>query len=196
MPRTPAHIPETGRNLPADLYDLFDSRTTPDGGRQYSLPHTLASTVVAMTTKPRMLIAVAAAGVACALVLPAGEPGSPLSSFSFTAMLIASLAHALGALVMSIAALVTGTRKVTRITIRSDGLILNDATFYATEHVWAIHYGETSNAGKADEAFHPKIRIQVGTQTITLAEGLQADSAKLFMQLFEQDTRRYWHRHN
>ena len=44
--------------------------------------------------------------------------------------------------------------------------------------------------------FEPLVTLQIGTKQIVLAEGLDVASAKLFMRLFSDDVRRYWHRHN
>ena len=130
------------------------------------------------------------------VIFPERDAGSPLASYWLYAMLMFFLLHGAMTVVVAIAALITGLRKITRITIRPDGLILNDASFYAAEHIWMISYGITSNEGKPDELFEPKITVQVGTHVVTLADGLEVGPAKLFMRLFSEDTRRYWHRHN
>jgi hypothetical protein len=196
MHSKPTHVPEAPRHLPADLYGHFDIRGTPDGGRQYSLPHTLASSVMTITTEPRMLALLIAAALAWSLIVPVREAASPLSTTWLYAMLVFFLLHLIAVIGAAIAMLISGVRIITRITIRPDGLILNDASFYAAEDLWMIGYGVTHNEGKADETFTPKITLQVGTHLVTIADGLDVQSAKLFMRLFQEDTRRYWHRHN
>lgn len=192
----PTHVPDVPRHLPAHLYGPFDIRGTPDGGRQYSLPHTLASSVMMVTTKPRTLAVLTVVAFARSIVVPVQDVTSPLSATWLHVMLVFLLLHLLAAIAVAIALLISGVRTVTRITIRPDGLILNDASFYAAEDIWLIGYGVTLNAGKPDETFTPKITLQVGTHLVTIADGLDVQSAKLFMRLFEEDTRRYWHRHN
>ncbi len=196
MQKYSGHIPDAPRQLPAALYGQFDIRTTPDGGRQYSLPHTLGASVIARTTQPRMMLAIGVIAAAWPIIFPERDAGAPLASNWIYIPLMFLLLHGIVAFAVAIAALITGTRKITRITIREDGLILDDATFYAAAHLWMIGYGVTTNEGKPDEVFAPKITIQVGTNVITLADGLEVEPAKLFMRLFGEDTRRYWHRHN
>ena len=196
MQQRSGHIPDVARHLPADLYGRFDIRTTPDGGRQYSLPHTLGASVIGITTKPRVLLIVGGVSVMWPIMFPESDASSPLAANFFYVTLMFFLLHGIVAIMVAIAALATGIRKITRITIREDGLILNDASFYPSEHIWMIGYGVTSNAGKPGETFTPKIEIQFGTTKIVLAEGLEVEPAKLFMRLFTEDNRRYWHRHN
>lgn len=196
MPQRSGHIPEVARHLPADLYGRFDIRTTPDGGRQYSLPHTLGASVIAFTTQPHILLIIAGVAALWPVLFPERDASSPLATTWAYFALMFFLLHGIAAVVAAIAALATGIRKITRITIREDGLILNDASFYPAEHIWMIGYGVTTNDGKPDESFVPKIEIQLGTTTITLADGLEVEPAKLFMRLFTEDNRRYWHRHN
>ncbi len=191
-----SHVPDDRRHLPFDLYGHFDIRSTPDGGRQYSLPHTLGASVLAFSTKSRVLSGVLVAAVIWTIAVPEQNASSPLALHWIYVPLMFALLHLLLTIVVAAAALLTGLRKITRITIRQDGLILNDASFYAAGDVWMIGYGVTSNAGKADEVFVPKITVQVGVNVLTLADGLEAQPAKLFMRLFQDDTRRYWHRHN
>ena len=196
MSIAPSHIPSTKRHLPADFYGRFDIKITADGGKQYSLPHTLGATVLAITTTRKMLLSMGGAALLCAIVFPSRNPNSPLADTWIYIVLVFFPIHASAALAVSVAALVTGMRKVTRITIREDGLIWNDQKFFPAGDIWMIGYGFTDNKGKADETFAPKIEIQLGTQTITLADGLDVTAAKLFERLFSDDTRRYWHRHN
>lgn len=187
-------IPE--RNLPADLYGRFDIRMTEDGGKQYTLPHTLSETVMTFITRPRVVGAILLVAIIVPVLFPERDADAPLACFWLYATLTFFLAHGASALAVMAGLLVTGIRKVTRIAIRADGLILNDASFYPAEHIWVVGYGVTSNEGKPDEAFQPHIAIQVGMNRITLAEGVEVEAGKLFMRLFSDDTRQYWARHN
>jgi hypothetical protein len=192
----PAHIPAAERHLPADYYGRFDIKNTADGGKQYSLPHTLGATVLAVTTGRKTLLAVLGLAVVCAFVFPAREPHSPLADTWVYSALVFFPLHALVAFTVALIALITGMRKLTRITIREDGLIWNDRNFFPASHIWMVSFGNTSNKGTPDEEIHSKLEIQVGTQMITLADGLEKAPAQLFERLFTDDTRRYWHRHN
>ena len=196
MEQTSAHIPAIDRQLPADLYGRFDIKATSEGGRQYSLPHTLGATVLAIITGRRVLLSMIAIAVFWTVVFPERDTNSPLADRWIYAVLMFFPLHGAAALTVAIGALASGMRKITRITIREDGLIWNDSNFFAAHHIWMISYGVTENRDKETELFTPKIEIQVGTQTITLADGLDVAPAKLFMRLFAEDTRRYWHRHN
>jgi hypothetical protein len=190
------HIPEAPRHLPADLYGRFDIQPTPDGGKRYSLPTTLGASVMAFVTKPRAVLAVAGMALVWPVLFPEHDTGSPLTITWLYALLIFLLLHGLLALGVTAVLLATRIRKVTRITIRPDGLILDDVSFFPADHIWSIGYGVTSNEGKPDETFAPHITIQVGTNRITLAEGVEVEAGRLFMRLFEEDTRHYWARHN
>ncbi len=83
MQKYSGHIPDAPRQLPAVLYGQFDIRTTPDGGRQYSLPHTLGASVIARTTQPRVLLAIGVS-VCCSGGL-AVQKQICLASFCFVA---------------------------------------------------------------------------------------------------------------
>ncbi len=190
------HLPEVPRHLPADLYGHFDIQHTPDGGKRYSLPHTLGASVMAFAMRAKVVLGVAALAIIWPALFPEREAGSPLSVTWLYIVLVFFLLHGMLALGVTAAFIITGLRKITRITIRPDGLILDDVSFFAADHIWVVGYGVTSNEGKADEAFEPHITIQVGTNRITLAEGVEAEAGKLFMRLFQEDTRHYWARHN
>ena len=196
MAHHPAHIPDGDRHLPADLYGTFDIQPTPDGGKRYSLPHTLGNSVLAYVTQSRMLASIAAVALLCPLIAPENNAGSPLSIYWLYAPLMFFLLHGLCALAVLTALLVSGRRKVTRITIRADGLILDDVSFYPAEHIWGIGYGTTINEGQSGETFVPRITIQVGTNPIILADGIEVEAGRLFMRLYSDDARRYWSRHN
>lgn len=193
---TPPQSSTPSRFLPEDYYGRFDISTTEDGGKRYALPHTFGATVLALTTGRRALLATSLVACLFPALFPVTTPGSPLANPVTYALLSFFPMIGIAAAIIAVVVLVTGTRKLTRITIREDGLIWNDQHFYPALHIWSIGYGVTSKAGKPDESFTPKIEIQVGVETITLAEGLEVAPAKLFMRLFGDDTRRYWHRHN
>lgn len=196
MERRSAHIPAEQRHLPADLYGTFDIQPTPDGGKRYSLPHTLGASVLAYVMRSRVLACAAALALLAPALAPERDVGSPLNVYWLYALLIFFLSHGLIAVAVSLTLLVTGRRKITRITIRADGLILDDVGFYPAEHIWAIGYGTTSNEGKSDETFEPRITIQIGTRPIVLADGIEVEAGRLFMRLFSDDARHYWSRHN
>ncbi len=191
-----AHLPDDRRHLPSDLYGTFDIQPTPDGGKRYSLPHTLGTSVLDFAARSRVLAGVAALALVWPALSPERDPGSPLGVYWLYALLMFFLLHGLLALALSLALLVSGWRKTTRITIRADGLILDDAGFYPAEHIWAIGYGTTTNEGKIDETFEPCITIQIGTHRILLADGIEVEAGRLFMRLFSEDARHYWARHN
>ncbi len=189
-------IPDSGRNLPADLYGRFDICVTDDGSKQYSLPHTLGATVLALMSGRKAMLCVGALAAIIAIISPVSDPQSPLMRTWLYIALLFLLLHLVGAAFVMLFALITGTRKLTRISIREDGLVWNDNHFFPVEHIWSTGYGTTTNEGKPDEVFEPLVTVQIGTQKIVLAEGLDVASAKLFMRLFSDDVRRYWHRHN
>ena len=189
-------IPVTGRNLPADLYGHFDIRVTDDGSKQYSLPHTLGATVLALTSGRNAMLSVGVLAVIIAIISPVEDPQSPLTRTWLYVGLLFLLLHLVAAALVMLFALITGTRKLTRISIREDGLVWNDHHFFPVEHIWSTGYGTTTNEGKPNEVFEPLVTVQIGTQKIVLAEGLEVASAQLFMRLFSDDVRRYWHRHN
>ncbi len=191
-----AHVPLPPRHLPAALYGKFDIQPLPDGSKRYSLPHTLGGSVLAFVTRPKIVISVAVTAMVWPVLFPETESGSPLTVTWLYTLLVFFLLQGLLALGVIAALLVTGLRKVTRITIRPDGLVLDDVHFFAADHIWSIGYCVTTNAGKPDETFAPLISIQVGTSRITLAEGVEVEAGRLFMRLFEEDTRHYWARHN
>lgn len=183
--------PADDRNLPEDYYGGFDVRPTPDGGKRYRLPHTLYGTVMAAVTSAKALAAVSLA--VGALVMVWGVPVEPVWFGASVAFLAC---HAAATLLVTLWALVTGYRRATFITIRADGLVWNDRAFFSARHIWLIGYGTTTNEGKPDEVFEPLLEIQVGTRQVLLADTLDATAAKMFMHLFRDDTRRYWHGHN
>lgn len=189
-------IPVTGRNLPADLYGQFDIRVTDDGSKQYSLPHTLGATVLALMSGRNAMSSVGVLAVIIAIISPVEDPQSPLTRTWLYVGLVFLLLHLVAAALVMLFALITGTRKLTRISIREDGLVWNDHHFFPVEHIWSTGYGTTTNEGKPNEVFEPLVTVQIGTQKIVLAEGLEVASAQLFMRLFSDDVRRYWHRHN
>jgi hypothetical protein len=184
------------RNLAERLYGGFDVMQLADGAKRYSLPHTLGGTVLARTTTARVLLPLT--GLALALLLiyaPFGPMRVSFGSLFLLALTVLPL-HAIVALAALITFAITGERAVTHITIRPDGLVWQDRHFFAASDIWSIGYGLSSNQGKADETFEPKIEIQVGTRTIVLADNVDPIAGKLFMRLFGEDTRRYWHGHN
>ncbi len=183
--------PADARNLPEDYYGGFDVRPTPDGGKRYRLPHTLYGTVMAIVTGVKALAVVAGltGGIAVSF-------GIPISSNWLGTAIVFLAVHAALAILVTLWALLTGYRCATFITIRPDGLVWNDRAFFSARHIWMIHYGTTTNEGKASEVFEPLLEIQVGTKTVLLADNLDPVAAKMFMHLFRDDTRRYWHGHN
>lgn len=195
MTATP-HIPAIHRNLPADIYGGFDMRITTDGSKATSLPHTLSSTVLSIMSGRKALSAVGLSALLIAMAVPVKDPHSPLNRFWLYVTLMFMLLHLLGATLVVVFALVTGTRKITRLTIREDGLLWNDQHFFPAEHIWSVGYGTTIDEGKPTEVYEPEISIDFGTQRIVLAEGLDVASATLFKRVFAEDIRRYWHRHN
>jgi hypothetical protein len=194
MQQQTGHLPAAPRHLPKSYYGAFDVQPTPDGGKRYSLPHTLWHTMLATTTTPFALLALLPTAA-----LIAQRLAGPERSFTDLAMMTAFAycpVHAAAAAVVGLVAAVTGLRTVTRLTIRADGLIWNDTGFFPAAHLWMISYGTTHAPNTPKERFEPKIEIQIGTQTITLAEGLDVTATRLFQRLFQEDIRRYWHRHN
>jgi len=196
MAKSPSHIPARSRSMPESYYGRFDIKTTDDGSKQYSLPHTLGATIMELATGRVVLLAAAAIAWPCASIFPVKDDSSPLATtWVYAAFLFLGL-HAAVTTLIALTAVLTGWRKVTRLTIRADGLIWNDHHFFPAHHIWRICYGTTTNADKPNAVFTPKIEIQVGVATIVLADGLDVPSAQLFERLFREDTRRYWHRHN
>lgn len=179
------------RSLPEEYYGGFDVKLLPDGSKRYRLPHTLYGSVMHVVTGAKALAATAAAAfIAVAL---GGAPVDP----DWLGWVIAPLAiHAGLTLIVTVFALFAGWRYALRITLRPDGLILNDKIFFPARHVWVIHYGTTYNEGKADEVFVPRLEIQIGTERLLLAEHLDPAAGRLFERLFSGDVRRYWHGHN
>lgn len=179
------------RNLPEILYCGFDVRQMPDGSKRYRLPHTLYGTVMAIVTGAAGLLWISC--ITALVVMTKGAPVEPVwlgSTIAFLAL------HALGTLLVTLWALLTGYRCATAIAIRPDGLVWNDRKFFAAAHIWVIGYGTTSHKGRPDEEFEPLVEIQLGTRNIVLAEHLDPVAGRMFMRLFEEDTRRYWHGHN
>lgn len=189
------HLPEMERNLPAVLYGRYDNRSTLDGGQQFSLPHTVWGTVTGLITRPHIVAATLGVALFCALVFPA-DPASLMARIWVYVVVMFFPLHALVATVVWIGVLITGVRQITRVTIREDGLIWNDTHFFEAEHIHWISYGITSDEGKSTETFTPKFQIQVGLQTIVIADDIDPAAGKLFMRLFSEQTRHYWHRHN
>lgn len=189
------HLPATDRHLPVRTYGGFDIRWTQDGGQQFSLPHTAWGTVAGIIMRKPAVVGTLSVALICAVVFPA-DPASPMARLWVYVILVFFPLHALVAFAVSIGVLVSGVRQVTRITIREDGLIWNDQHFFEAEHIREIGYGITSDEGKATESFTPKIEIQVGLQRIVLADDVDPAAGKLFMRLFSEQTRHYWHRHN
>ena len=142
------------------------------------------------------MLSVSVLAVIIAIISPVEDPQSPLTRTWLYVGLLFLLLHLVAAALVMLFALITGTRKLTRISIREDGLVWNDHHFFPVEHIWSTGYGTTMNEGKPNEEFEPLVTVQIGTQKIVLAEGLEVASAQLFMRLFSDDVRRYWHRHN
>ena len=183
--------PSDSRNLPEVFYGGFDVRQMPDGSKRYRLPHTLYGTVMAIVMSVQGIIVIAV--ITAVAVMTLGVPVEPVwfgSAIAFLGF------HAMSMLLVLLWALITGYRCATYIAIRPDGLVWNDRKFFAAAHIWVIGYGTTSNTGRPDEEFEPLIEIQLGTRRIVLAEDLDPVAGKMFMRLFEDDTRRYWHGHN
>ncbi len=179
------------RNLPEVFYGGFDVRQMADGSKRYRLPHTLYGTVMPLVMGALGLAIIAA--ITALTVMALGVPVEPVwfgSTIAFLAI------HAAITLLITLWALVTGYRRPTFIAIRPDGLVWNECKFFAAAHIWVIGYGTTSNKGRPDEEFEPLLEIQVGTKRVVLAEDLDPVAGKMFMRLFEEDTRRYWHGHN
>lgn len=193
---TASNNPLIERNLPADLYGHSDIRMTADGGKEFSLAHTLGTTVLSIMSGTKPLVLVGALALLLAVAWPVRDEQSPLTRFWLYAALLFLLLHLAGAAVVAVWTLVTGTRKITKLTIREDGLVWNDQHFFPVEHIWSVGYGTTIDEGKASEVYEPLITIELGTRKIVLAEGLDVASATLFKRVFSEDTRRYWHRHN
>lgn len=190
------HLPTTSRNLPEDLYGHFDIRPTPDGGKQYSLPHTLAETVRSRASQPSILMCVAATALATPFIWPETDKGAPLAMTWLYSGIVFFLLHGLVVIGISGDALLSGKRKVTRITIREDGLIWNDSRFFASDDIWRISYGTVTAPETPEETLIPRFAVSVGTQVIVLADNIDIMAGTLFAQRFAQDIRRYWHRHN
>jgi hypothetical protein len=191
-----AHIPHRSRHLPSDLYGHFDIQATPDGGKRYTLPHTIRESALAFASRRHIFVPIVVLALLWPIAFPEREAGSPLTNYWLHAALAFALAHGVATTVTALVLKVSGLRQVTRITIRPDGLILDDVHFFAADHIWAVGYGDTENEGKADERFTPEITIQVGTNKLILATGVEVEAGRLFMRLFSEDTRHYWSRHN
>jgi hypothetical protein len=183
--------PTNNRHLPEHFYGGFDIRQLADGSKRYRLPHTLKGSVMQIVTGAPVMGMVAAVTAIAVLAL-----GVPVEPFWFGAAVAFLALHAAVTVPITLWALITGYRCATFITIRPDGLVWNDAKFFAAVHIWLIGYGITSREGKPDETFEPRIEIQVGTRTVLLAEDVDPTAGKMFMRLFSEDTRRYWHGHN
>ena len=174
-------------NLPPEFYDGYDVRLMPDGGKEYTLPHTLYGTVLALVTTGAALVVVAAVTLAT----------TASDGFTFWNLLLHYIGvHLAAAFTVMLWALVTGYRCVTRIAIREDGIVWNGDTFFSVRHIREISYGRSCKGDYGDEIFEPLVTIQLGVKTIVLADHLEPVAAKLFMRDFEYDIRRYWYRHN
>ena len=123
-------IPDSGRNLPSDFYDRFDICVTDDGSKQYSLPHTLGATVLALMSGLKAMLCVGALAAIIAIISPVSDPQSPLTRTWLYIALLFLLLHLVGATFVMLFALITGTRKLTKISIREDGLVWNDHHFF------------------------------------------------------------------
>lgn len=188
-------FPVRQRNLPRAWYGSFDITTTLRG-RLYRVPHTLWRSTLGLTTTFPVLALILAGAVLAALQLePVSTDVSPSALLAATALLYCPL-HAALALPVAIACWLTGYRTAVTLEITETELIWNDRAAFPASHLWMISYGTTSHPGTAQETFDPLIEIQLGTQLITLGEELDPVAAKLFMRLFQDDIRRYWHRHN
>lgn len=191
-----SHIPSPERQMPADFYGRFDIKTTPDGGKQYAIPHTLVNTATSIATSPAVVGAAIAGAIICDQLWPVVERGSPLSTGWLHVSLITLLALSAVWFAVLIGAVVTGHRKMTRVTIREDGLIINDAHHFHADHIWDVSFGITHNKDKPEESVTPFFEITLGTKKLKLAEGIDLNASLLFERLMREDIRRYWHRHN
>lgn len=190
----PPHVPAMARNLPKRFYGRFDIRPTPDGGVQYSLPHTIGTSTLHAATRPVVILALVAAVIAIATQLAAPDHGTTLTVLHWGLTFLGL--HGIVALLVMIGLLCSGWRLVTRVTIREDGLIIDDQLFFDAQYIHRIGYGATWQAGQPDELFVPRFEIDLGTTTVIIAEGLEVAAAKLFEHRFRDDVRRYFHGHN
>ena len=163
----------------------------PDGGKRFRLPHTLFGTVMPLVTGANVMAWVFI--TTFVLTLFVGVPVEPVLVGGVVTLLAC---HAAATVLITLWALLTGYRRPTFITIRADGLVWNDHSFFPASHILLISYGTTFNTGKIDERFEPLLSIQLGVKTVVLAEYLEPAAGKLFQHLFSDDTRRYWHGHN
>lgn len=186
---------DADRNLPAAAYGHFDIRVTEDG-KEFSTPHTLGATALSIMSERKALVGVTATAIVLTLANPITEANSPLYRYWLYLALTFLLVHLICTFAVLVFAAVTGIRKVTRLTIREDGLVWNRTHFFPVEHIWGVGYGTTIDEGKASEVYEPLITIDLGVHKIVLAEGLDVPSAALFKRVFSDDVRRYWHRHN
>lgn len=193
----PSHIPSPGANLPPSLYGQFDIKPTPDGGKRYVLPHNFTYSVMHALTRPAVIVGCMVIGFLATFYFLRDIPFVPL----LHRLGFAAAFGALFILMLSIPVMLYcdlfGKRAVSTITIRSDGLILNDTSFFPAAHIHEICYGVTTSYKDGRPAeFAPKVEIQVGMAWITLADKLEQEAGRLFERRFREDTRRYWHHHN
>ena len=186
---------DADRNLPAADYGHFDIRMTEDG-KEFSTPHTLGATALSIMSERKALVAVASLCFVITLSNPIKEPNSLLNRYWLYLALTFLLVHLICTFTVLVFTAATGIRKVTRLTIREDGLVWNRTHFFPVEHIWGVGYGTTFDEGKASEVYKPLITIVLGVHKIVLAEGLDVPSAALFKRVFSDDIRRYWHRHH
>lgn len=191
-----SHIPSPERQMPADFYGRFDIKTTPDGGKQYSIPHTLNNTAKSIATSPAVVVAAIAGAAAYHGLGPIVEHGSPLGIAWLHVSLLTVLVLSAIWLAALLLAAITGKRKMTRVTIREDGLIINDAHHFQADHIWDVSFGITHNKDKPEESVTPFFEITLGTKKLMIADGIDLNASLLFERLLRADIRRYWHRHN
>lgn len=193
------HEPTTERNLAKDLYGPFDIRKTADGSTAYIIPHTIEYSVVHWMEDTHVILTEAVASLWMFLlygkeiVAPAywyfvtqPERLSLASASAFPLVCIAT------ALVMSALFVLTGYRVRTILTITTRGLILDNRFFYPASDIWNIEYFQQEENGTITWL----IKIQLGVHHLILAHAFEEVPAKLFVRNFQNDMRRYWHRHN
>lgn len=198
--RRPArpHEPSRTRSMPKEYYGAFDVRRTEDGGRAYLLPHGIDYSVFFHLTKLHPMLVMAT--ISLWIFLLYGRPYVAAAHWAYlTQIERLPLAAAIlfipvfgcACALLYLAFYTTDYRVTSIITIRENGMILDNKWFYPCAHIWNVSYYE-----QTEDRINWIVQIQLGVHTLRLAENLEEPAARLFAGLFASDIRRYWHRQN
>lgn len=193
-----AHRSLIKRNLPKEYYGAFDVRPTQDGGKEYLLPHTLDYTAMILMTHSISLVALSVAALWAFLLTHHYWLPNHIRAFLLTperlslgAAMYFPVVVILTVMAVMFVSWLVDFRITKSITIRDDGLIIDNDKFYPAQHVLEVIYNDTKD-GKARYIFD----IELGVHHVELATDLEEPAALIFQAMFSNDLRRYWYRHN